>query len=203
MGQRAIGARSLGLRALAASAALVVGVSGLTACRTNVGIAATIDGHRVSETDVSNYVTASAKPVQTSSSSSATTAPKPFVIEVLIDQRLYPALLRASKVGAPGTGQMTTLRRQYLNGKSVKTVVEGLGVKGFSASFESVIVDIEVYANLLNQAQSAGTDISGVAQKLTFPVHVNPRYGTWDATNLELKSGTSSGVPGYLTLQSS
>ncbi len=202
MGQRVIGARSLGVRGVAACAALVIGVSGLTACRTNVGSAATIDGHRVSETQVGDYLTGSAAPIK-GSSGSQSTDPKPFVLEILIDERLYPKLLRAAKVGSPGKGQLTTLRRQYLAGKSVKAAAEGLGVKGYSAGFNSLIIDIEVYATLLNQAQSAGTDVSSIALKLHFPVKVNPRYGTWDKSTLALKSGSTAGVPGYLTLQSS
>ena len=189
-------------RVVSVATALVVGVSGLTACRTNVGNAATIDGHRVSETDVADYVTGSAKAIA-SSSGSASVAPKPFVVQILIDQRLYPKLLRAAKVGSPTRGQLTTLRRQYLAGSSPKAKVESLGVKGYSSSLTSVILDVEVYATLLNQAQQQGSDLNTVASALKFPVSVNPRYGTWDPKNLTLKSTTAAGLPGYLTLQSS
>lgn len=192
----------MSVRVVSVITALVVGVSGLTACRTNVGNAATIDGHRVSETDVGNYVTGSAKPIA-SSSGSASVAPKPFVIQILIDQRLYPKLLRAAKIGSPTKGQLSTLRRQYLAGTAPKAKVEQLGVKGYSSSLTSVILDVEVYATLLNQAQQQGTDLNTVASALKFPVSVNPRYGTWDSKNLTLKSTTAAGLPGYLKLQSS
>ena len=201
VGQRGIGARTLGRRAVVASVALVLGVCGMTACRTNVGNAATIDGHRVSETTVGNYVTESAEPIK-STDGSQSIEPKPFVLDVLIEQRLYPKLLIAAKVGSPGKGQLSTLRRQYLAGKTAKATVEKLGAKGYTRAFDEVIVEVQVYATLLNQAQSAGTDLNTVAAKLTFPVSVNPRYGTWDRKNLQVSSGRTSGLPGFLKLQS-
>src|SRR5436309_2797409 len=115
VGVRASSRRTVGVRAVAAAAALVVGVSGLTACRTNVGNAATIAGHRVSETDVGNYVTGKAQPIK-SSDGSQSIAPKPFVVDILILHRLYRTLLASSPSGAPSAGQLTTLRRQYLAG---------------------------------------------------------------------------------------
>ena len=189
------------VRVVSLAAALVLGVCGLSACRTNVGNAATIDGHRVSENDVNDYVTGAAQPIKSSSGSSV--SPKPFVVQILIDQRLYPKLLRAAKVGSPTKGQLSTLRRQYLAGASPKAKVEQLGVKGYSSRLTSVILDVEVYATLLNQANQQGTDLNTIAAKLKFPVSVNPRYGTWDSKNLALKSTTAAGLPGYLRLQSS
>ena len=201
MGLRAINARRLGVRAVAATAALVVGVSGLTACRTNVGNAATIDGHRVSESDINDYVTDAAKPIK-SSDGSQSISPKPFVIDILIQQRLYRKLLVASPSGAPSTGQLSTLRRQYLAGSTTKATVEKLGATGYTAAFNSTIVDVQVMGTLLNQEQSNGVDVSGIVRKTKFPVKVNPRYGTWDSKTLRFDAGATSGLPGYLKLQS-
>ena len=202
VGPRAISVRALGVRSVAVAAALVLGVSGLTACRTNVGNAATIDGHRVSESDVGDYLTSSAKPLK-SSDGSQSVAPKPFVVDILIRQRLYRKILSASPSGAPTSGQLTTLRRQYLAGSSTKAAVERLGVKGYRLSFDSAIVNVQVLASLLNQEQQQGVDLASVLKKLRFPVSVNPRYGKWDAKNLRLVSDGAAGVPGFLRLQTS
>ena len=189
------------MRVVAAAAALVVGVSGLTACRTNVGNAATIDGQRVSESDVNDYVTGSAQPIK-SSDGSDSIAPKPFVIDILIQKGLYRKLLAASPSGAPSTGQLTTLRRQFLAGSTAKAKVETLGAVGYSTAFDSTVVDVQVLGTLLNQEQSSGVDVSAIAAKTKYPVTVNPRYGTWDAKTLRFDAGTTSGVPAFLTLQS-
>ena len=45
-------------RKLTALAAAVLAVAGLSACRSNVGAAAVVDGHRISESDVHTYLTA-------------------------------------------------------------------------------------------------------------------------------------------------
>lgn len=200
VGLRAISVRALGVRSVAVAAALVLGVSGLTACRTNVGSAATIDGHRVSESDVADYLTSSAQPLK-SSDGTQSVAPKPFVVDILIRQRLYRKILQASPTGAPTSGQLTTLRRQYLAGSSTKATVERLGVKGYRPSFDSAIVDVQVLASLLNQEQQQGADLSAVLKKLRFPVSVNPRYGKWDTKNLRLVSDAKAGVPAFLRLQ--
>lgn len=202
MGQRASRMRTVGVRAVAVAAALVVGVSGLTACRSNVGTAATIDGHRVTESDVSGYVTGSSEPIK-SSDGSQSIAPKPFVVDVLILQRLYQKLLTASPSGAPSAGQLTTLRRQYLAGSSAKAAVERLGAKGYDSSFNSRIVEVQVLRALLGQEQQQGVDISAIARKISFPVRVSPRYGRWDAAKLQFDPGPESGLPGFLTLQKS
>lgn len=201
MGFRAIGARRLGVRAVAVTAALVVGVSGLTACRTNVGNAATIDGHRVSESDINGYVTDAAQPLK-SSDGSQSISPKPFVIDILIQQRLYRKVLAASPTGAPSTGQLSTLRRQYLAGATTKATVERLGAKGYTAAFNSTIVDVQVMGALLTQEQQNGVDVTGLVRKTKFPVKVNPRYGTWNAKALRFEAGTTAGLPAYLKLQS-
>jgi hypothetical protein len=189
------------VRVVAVAAALLVGVSGLTACRTNVGNAATINGQRVSESDVNDYVTGSAQPIK-SSDGSASIAPKPFVIDILIQKGLYRKLLVASPSGAPSTGQLSTLRRQYLAGSTAKAKVEGLGAVGYSAALDSAVVDVQVLGTLLNQEQQQGVDVSAIAAKTKYPVTVNPRYGTWNEKTLRFDAGTTSGVPAFLKLQS-
>ncbi len=44
------------LRKLTAAALAVLAVTGLTACKSKAGVAAVIDGHRISESDLSDYV---------------------------------------------------------------------------------------------------------------------------------------------------
>ncbi|WP_375499436.1 hypothetical protein [uncultured Jatrophihabitans sp.] len=197
---RAISERRV--RTAAALLGVVLAVSGLSACRTNVGTAATIDGHRLSENDVNDFVTESAKPIK-SGDGSQSIAPKPFVVDILIERRLYPKILVGAGIGAPSAGQLTTLRRQYLAGASATTAVEKLGAVGYSSAMNTTIVDVQVMGTLLNQAQQQGKNLSTVVSKLKFPVSVNPRYGTWDSKTLRFSADVTSGLPGFLKLQSS
>jgi hypothetical protein len=202
VGLHAISGRRLGVRAVAAAGALVLTVSGLSACRTNVGTAATIDGHRVSESDVNDYVTQAAKPIR-SSDGSDSIAPKPFVVDILIERRVYPKIIAAAGLGKVTAGQLSTLRRTYLRGASSKSTVEKLGAVGYTAKMNTTIIDVQVMGTLLNGAQQRGTDLSSVVRKLKFPVSVNPRYGTWDSKNLRFSAGPTSGVPNFVKLQPS
>ncbi len=193
------------LRAIAVATAAVLAVAGLAGCRTNVGQAAVIDGQQVTETQVSDYLTANAKPISVQQNDGSTTsiAPKPFVLDIVIERRLYGKLLAKTPSGAPTAAQLGTLQKSYLKGASAKTAVERLGAVGYSSSFDSLIVDVQVLATVLNSEQQQGVDVSTIARKLRFPVKVNPRYGTWDAKQLRLDYTGSAGVPAFVKLQPS
>jgi hypothetical protein len=45
------------VRQLAAVVAVIVAASTLTACTSKVGVAATVDGHRITESELGRYVT--------------------------------------------------------------------------------------------------------------------------------------------------
>lgn len=189
------------LRTISVVAAAALAVAGLSACRTSVGQAARIDGHQVSESQVNDYLTTKAKPISSSDGSSSI-APRPFVVDILIQERLYQKVLAAAPSGAPTKAQLTTLQHQYLSGKSVKATVEKLGAVGYSSSFDSKIIDVQVMGTLLNEEQQQGVDVNSIVEKIRFPVSVNPRYGTWNSKNLRFDAGPTAGLPSYLTLQS-
>lgn len=187
------------LRLLGAAGAAVVATSLLAGCQSNVGVAARIDGTTVSETQLSNYVTPNAQSVQ--GSSGQTTAPKPFVLTILIDNQLLRAVLAQSKSGPVTPGRLTTLEHQFLNGKTPEAEAAALKVKGYSSSFDEQIVEYVVLTNQLNSAFSSSAEFSAALQKVDFPVSVNPRYGVWNAKQHNLESGPSQGRPSYLRLQ--
>ena len=191
------------LRTLSAVGAMVLIAAGLAGCRTNVGVAATIDGHRVSETQVNNYLTpkAGALTVTGSDGSTSSIPPRSFVVDVLIKDQLFAALLDSSPTAAPTEGKLSTLETQYLKGHSAHYVVGKLGATGYASSFESKIIEVQVLATLLNSEVSNGVNVNALASKLKFPVSVNPRYGQWDPKTLSLSAGTTDGLPGFLTLQ--
>jgi hypothetical protein len=188
------------LRTLGAVAAMVLVASGLAGCRTNVGVAATIDGHRVSETQVNDYLTPSAKGVVITSGGTAG-PPRSFVVNTLVEEQLFTKLLAATPAGLPSDGQLSSIQTADLGGKSIHAIATQLHVVGYTSSFEAKYISVQVLGSLLSKESSSGVDVNTLANKLKFPVSVNPRYGTWDRATFTVSSGSKAGLPGFLTLQ--
>jgi hypothetical protein len=188
------------LRTLGAVAAMVLVAAGLAGCRTNVGVAATIDGQRVTETQVNDYLTPSAKPVVITSGGTAL-PPRSFVVNTLIEEKLFAKLLAATPAGLPSDGQLSSIQTTDLAGKSVHAIATQLHVVGYTSDFEQKYIGVEVLGSLLSKESSQGVDVNTLANKLKFPVSVNPRYGTWDRASFTVATGAQDGLPGFLTLQ--
>jgi hypothetical protein len=191
------------VRLLAAGAAVLVAATGLTACRSNVGNAATIDGQRISETTVNDYVTANAKPVEVSDSSGASSfsaAPKTIVLQTLIDIRLYDKTLANTPVGVPSKSQLAAATTALLKGSSPAKYLKSSHITGFSSSFADQFVHRQVLYTELTNLQQQGVDVATAYNKATVAVKVNPRYGTWNAkTRSLLDSNAHAGAPSFIT----
>lgn len=185
-------------RALAVAVAAVLAVGTLSGCRTNIGLAAVANGHRITESELSSYVTPNAQSINGQRGS---TPPKPFALDILIGIQLYRALLAKTPAGEPSPGMVSSMVTQYLNGRSALSVAESLGVHGYSASFAQQVVIYSRLGALLERDLQSGVDVNRIARNLTFPVSVNPRYGVWDARHFSLKATPAAGRPAYLRLQ--
>jgi hypothetical protein len=192
------------LRTLSAAIAATLVVAGLAGCRTNVGTAAIVDGHRISESHVNAYITPKAQPVPLQTSSNGGTvqvAPRSYVIENLIDDQLLVALLRLTPGGIPSASDIAKITSQGLNGKSPAQVAQSAKIIGFTQSFYQLWVHNRVLGLVLSDYANRGVNVSALVKKLRFPVSVSPRYGSWDAKNLSLASGAGAGLPSFLVLQ--
>jgi len=182
--------------ALAVATALL-----LSACSSsNVGIAAKYDGQRLTETQLGNYVTPHAQGVSLSQTGGPT-PPKDFALFILIRERLYADLLRSTKGGMPQAGRVAALVDNYVGNGTPQQAVTSLGVKGYSPSFATQVLRYRALGQLLDQRVQSGVDVNAALKTLNFPVTINPRFGTWDRKQLTLKTGSTDGVPGFLTLQ--
>lgn len=194
---------SVRTRSVAVVAAAVLAATGLAGCRTNVGVAATVEGHRITESDVNRYITAKSQPLTSTSQSGAreSIAARPFVLNILIKARLYTALLKKTPKGVPSSGQLAAATTAALKGRSYRTVAEGLGVKGYTPAFDKLIVGFGVLGGRLDADVQSGVDVQTLAAKLKFPVSVNPRYGRWDPKGFNLAADSAAGLPSFVTLQ--
>jgi hypothetical protein len=191
------------VRALIGVAAVLLACTGLTACETNAGQAATIDSHRVSHTDVNRYFTEAAKPVQEQSSSGQAreVPPRSYVLEVLINERLYQKFL--DLLGSDLTSDDIDQQVQTaLQGTTLKAAAESAGLKGYTTQFHAVWARTRIMQNDITTAANAGADVQGALKKLKFPVSVNPRYGSWDGERYALAVDNTAGVPDFVTLVS-
>lgn len=182
-------------------AALLV-MTGLAGCRTNVGTAAVVDGHRITESDVGGYITATSRTVTENSGNgtSQQVSPRSFVLAQLINEQLGFALLKqipATKNLTPA--QLDAKLSHDLGNRSERSVAEGIGLKGYSPSFDHIVLRVQEISAAIGTAQQQGVNLQDIFNKLHFPVTINPRYGTWDAKRFSMV--TSTVIPSYLTVQ--
>jgi hypothetical protein len=178
--------------------AAVLATAGLTACRTNVGTAATVNGHRITETQVNDYITPNAQPVR---QQTGTMSPRSFVLYLLINERLGFAI--AQRI--PGFRGFSSARLDArldadLAGKTPKQVAEGEGLKGYQESFYRVALRVQELSNIIQTArQQLGSGaVDKAIRTVHFRVSVNPRYGTWNPKSLSFNG--SPAVPSYLSV---
>ena len=175
-------------------------MAGLAGCKTNIGTAAVIDGHRVSESDVNQYLTANAQPVtqQDQNTGAATQiSPRSFVVAELINAQLYAKVMSLiPSVSDVTPAQLDAQLQQDLAGASVTQFAESHGLHGFTEDFYKIVLRTQEMIVVLRTAQSNGVNVAAAFRKLNFPVSVSPRFGSWDKNQLFLTSGAA--VPGYL-----
>ena len=189
----------------AASAALAATL--LTACHSNVGAAATVDGHRITESDVSKYIGANAQaiPEQDASTGQSTSVPpKAFVLSTLLDVQLFEKVLRELRSEAgrsyPTPAEFNAAEATVLQGASLDQLKQGVERSGLKGSFASVYLRERAFETILSTEASAdnGAKIQQVVAKLHPKVSVNPRYGTWDEKTFSLSATQKDGLPSFL-----
>lgn len=187
----------------AASAALAATL--LTACHSNVGTAATVNGHRITESDVAKYVTANAQPIPESDQTTGQTTnvpPRSFVLTVLLDSRLFEQVLREVRTEAnrayPSQSEVSAAENTFLSGASVRQLEQGVMKSGLTAAFADLYLKERGLEELLGTEAKGGADINTVVAKLHAKVSVNPRYGVWDPKTFTLNSTSKDGLPSFL-----
>ncbi len=191
-------------RLLSVVAAAVLAAVVLAGCSSsNVGVAATVNGQRITESDVNRYLTPNAQPVSVSDQSGASTSvsPRAFVVEILVYNQLLHDLLVKTPGGVPTGGELASLEKSVLAGKTAKQVANGQGIKGFSDAFNREFVKRLAYASALQARSQQGADIDKLAKELDIKVSLSPRYGRWNAKALSIDTRPEAGVPSFVTLQ--
>ena len=197
--------RLLRIGATVASAALAV--AGLSACESKVGLAAVVGGHRISDADVQKYLTRQAVPFQVPSQSGTPVdiVPRSFVLQTLIEDRLFTAAL-VDTHGLPSNADLAAAYQQVTQGQTAAQVEQGFTKYGFTPAFAAVVVHRSEYQAILANRVGATSDYTPLVAevaKLNIAVSVSPRYGSWDPQNLGVQTGPAAGVPDFVTLSPS
>jgi hypothetical protein len=186
-------------RVITAAALAATVATGLTACQAQVGAAAFVGKTRISESDVTKYLSPSATTFTATNSDGSTQSvnPKAFVLEYLIRVSLLDKTLAQSKGGTPTAAELAAAKATVLQGGSDAQLSSELTADGFTTAFEPLYiqatVQLEVLASRLQDTTGAAT-LAAIA-KADAPVRVNDRYGTWQASQLSL---VTAGTPSFL-----
>jgi hypothetical protein len=180
----------------AAVATAVLVVAGLSACDSNAGTAAVVDGHRITNSDVSKYVQPNAQPFDTQSGK---VVPRGLVLNTLIAQRLYEKALRENG-GMPSAAQLNEARRKVLQGGAESDLTKQIVASGFTASFEPVYIRTQALEQVLEDRAQQGADVKKITKSLGAHVKVSPEYGTWGENGLT--DDPTQGQPPFVTFNS-
>jgi hypothetical protein len=188
-------ARTRAVAVLAAVAALTVSLS---ACQIKAGQAAFVDKSSISETEVASYVNVDAPPP-----SSGNPGAKTIVVEQLVQRDVLDQV--ATTLGSVPTDSelaglhdsvLSTLFQTTVSGQAADAqLVVALNKAGIKASFAPIYIrNAELSSAVSSFLQNASTDVQNQIQAKVakIDVRINPRYGTWDSSNLAVDTYTPS-----------
>jgi hypothetical protein len=183
-------------RLLALLPVLVLSCLGLVGCDSKAGTAAVVDGHRITEKELSRYVPANAQPIPGQGGTS--TPAKNFVLQFLVRNEVFPLLLAAS--GSPVTeAQLAAGKAQALEGTTERELTQQIVASGLSERFEPVVLRNRQLIAVLQAKLTTDKQINDALAKIKDKVSINPRYGSWDLGSLSVKDLGKKQLPSVLT----
>ena len=189
--------RSRRLRSLAVLPVLTLGCLGLTACDSKAGTAAVVNGHRITEKELSRYVPANAQPIPTGDGSTSTPA-KNFVLQYLIRNEVFPLLLATT--GTTVTeAQLQAGKAEALGGVTEAELTKQITQAGLSARFEPVLLRNRELLNIVRAKLTTDKQVTEALAKIKDKVSVSPRYGGWDLNSLSVVNLGKKQLPSVLS----
>jgi hypothetical protein len=190
--------RSGKLRPLAVLPVLLLACLGQVGCDSKAGTAAVVDGHRITEKELSRYLPANAKPISSGNGSTSTPA-KTFVLQYLVRNQVFPLLLAAA--GSPVTdAQLQAGKAAALTGTTEADLTSQITQAGLSERFEPVVLRNRELLNLLRAKLTTDKQVNDALAKVKGAVSINPRYGSWDERTLTLLGLGKKQLPSVLSV---
>jgi len=184
------------LRSLVVLPVLALGCLGLAGCDSKAGTAAVVDGHRITEKELSRYVPAGAKAIPAGDGSS--TPAKNLVLQYLVRNQVLPLVLAAA--GAPVTeAELEASKAKVLGSSTEAALTKQITAAGLSARFEPVVVRNQELLNVFNAKLTTQKQLNDALAKVKDKVSISPRYGSWDAAHLALLNLGKKQLPSVLS----
>jgi hypothetical protein len=196
-------------RILSACLLAVLAVTGLTACQSKVGQAASVDSQQLSDSDLSGYIQPGTTPYNDPNSGTQV-VPKLFVVENWVRNALVAAAIKA-KGGEPTSAELNAARAALLGRSSIDQAEQAYTKLGYTKKFGDLIVDqsallvvlIQRIAPGISTSQAisvlqngqAGSQLIKAINAAKAKIDVSRRYGNWDAKSLSV---TGSGAPDFV-----
>jgi len=182
----------------------------LAGCKSNVGVAARVNGASISESDVNKYV--SPKGVASAVAAQAagqTVSPRAEILHFLIQEQVFERTLQHLNI-RPSAGELaaqhdqaaSTLLQTQLTGADLdRTLDRQLPRSGVRASFRNTFLRVQELEYLLitKRKLTQFSQLVAIVRRAGIKVSVSPRYGTWDAANLQLNG--KSPLPSFVSAQ--
>ncbi len=184
----------------------------LASCRTNVGVAAHVNGSTITESQVGKYISSSgvdtAYAAQLQQQGTSAAPSRTVVLQLLIQDQLFDRAL-ATNGGVPSQGVLAALSQRS------RTLLSGGGPAPTNAQLRTELAKAGITASFLPQfldaiekeyllVQRLGltqqSQLAAVVKKAGADVTVSPRYGTWKPDQLAIDGGKGQGVPAFVNL---
>jgi len=182
----------------------------LAGCKSNVGVAARVDGKSISESDVNKYVSPNGVASEVAAQAGdQPVSPRAEVLNFLIQERVFEQTLRSLNI-RPSAGELaaqhdaaaSTLLQTQLAGDDLdRTLDKQLPRSGVRASFRDTFLRVQELEYLLitKRKLTQISELVALVRKAGIEVTVSPRYGTWDAAHLTVSS--VSPLPSFVSAQ--
>ena len=182
----------------------------LAGCKSNVGVAARVDGKSISESDVNKYVSPNGVASEVAAQAGdQPVSPRAEVLNFLIQERVFEQTLRSLNI-RPSAGELaaqhdaaasTLLQTQLAGADLDRAVDKGLPRSAIRASFRATFLRVYELEYLLitKRKLTQISELVALVRKAGIEVTVSPRYGTWDAAHLTVSS--VSPLPSFVSAQ--
>jgi hypothetical protein len=193
-------------RIVPALVAAALATTVLAGCKSNVGVAARVGGTSISESDVNKYVDPKGAP---SAAANQNASARSVILSVLVQEQVFEQILRQQGV-RPSAGEVAAqhdaaglVLNTQLTGSDLDRAIEQqvLAKLGIKRSLRPVFLRTYELEFLLVKHTNVQqfSELVAFVKKAHVHVSVAPRYGTWDATNLQV-NGTSP-LPSFVSAQ--
>lgn len=191
------------VKLLAALAALAIAGFGLTGCDSKAGTAAVVNGSRITETQLSDYLAPNAQPITVSNSDGSTfgVPARVFVLQYLIRNQVFPLLL--SSTGSPVTEDQLNADRAAAIGGDEASLQKQIAAAGLKPRFEEVLLRDRELTDLVGKKLATQQQLTAALAKVKDVVSINPRFGSWDESSLRIVDLSKKQLPSVLSFDGS